>query len=280
MVGYAVCAIPVFSAKSIAAQRGLPEAEVVAELTKNYVRDSRLLINLATSIGQLVLLYKRITALAGYTARVGELLETLAELRKRKVPDRMIKAMENSAETGRKDVPRPGVIVNSPDIKFENVDIVTPDGTVCFFCLLCCYDDNPTSHVIVQTLIRDLSFSITSGQNLLVTGPNGCGKSSMFRVLGELWPLTAGRLSKPGRKDFFYIPQKPYLALGTLRDQVIYPDSLAQMKLKGVTDADLLLLMEQSQLKYLVDREPKGFDAVQDWAEVCDHCYCYWLLTV
>lgn len=75
------------------------------------------------------------------------------------------------------------------------------------------------------------------------------GKSSLFRVIGELWPLHSGILTKPLKEDILFVPQKPYLVLGTLRDQIIYPHEREEMERLGVTDEDL------AQLLAIVDPE-------------------------
>jgi ATP-binding cassette, subfamily D (ALD), member 3 len=130
--------------------------------------------------------------------------------------------------------------------RFDKVPLITPNGDL---------------------LIEELSLEVKSGVNVLVCGPNGCGKSSLFRVLGELWPLFGGTMIKPEKGKLFYIPQKPYMTIGSLRDQVIYPDTLDDMKAKRITDKDLEVLMEKVQLNYLVERE-NGWNSVQDWLDV------------
>lgn len=131
-------------------------------------------------------------------------------------------------------------------IDFSNVPIATPNGDV---------------------LVPSMTFHVESGMNCLITGPNGCGKSSLFRILGDLWPLFDGTLVKPSKENMFYVPQKPYLPIGTLRDQLIYPDSIEIAQSKGFDDAKLLDLLKVVQLEYLVDREG-GWEAIRDWADV------------
>jgi ATP-binding cassette subfamily D (ALD) protein 3 len=65
----------------------------------------------------------------------------------------------------------------------------------------------------------------------------------------------------------FYVPQRPYLALGTLRDQIIYPDTKIMALSKGYEDSKISDLLKKVHLSYLIEREG-GFDSVQDWADV------------
>jgi vitamin B12/bleomycin/antimicrobial peptide transport system ATP-binding/permease protein len=74
-----------------------------------------------------------------------------------------------------------------------------------------------------QPLVAGVGFKADAGNALLITGPTGIGKSTVLRAIAGLWPFGRGRMRLPEGRAFF-VPQKPYLPLGKLRDVLAYPD--------------------------------------------------------
>ncbi|XP_071951923.1 ATP-binding cassette sub-family D member 3-like isoform X2 [Antedon mediterranea] len=221
-----------------------------SEIMETYYRSGYMLFRMAMSIGRLVLAGREAIRLAGFTARVTELITVLKDLNTGRYERTMVSATgkdSDSEEDSEPLVPGSGEVIFKDDvIRFDNVPLVTPNGDV---------------------LVKGMTFEVTRGMNVLVCGPNGCGKSSLFRILGELWPLFGGTMTKPEACKLFYVPQRPYMTLGTLRDQIIYPDTKEDMMRKGVTDQQLAESMEKVQLANILDREG-GWEAIQDWMDV------------
>lgn len=113
-----------------------------------------------------------------------------------------------------------------------------------------------------RTLVEDLSIEIPAGQGLLVMGPSGCGKSSLLRAIAGLWNSGTGKIIRPTSDQILFLPQRPYMVLGTLRDQLLYPNTHLEVK-----DEHLKQVLEQVNLADL-DERFGGFDAEQDWADV------------
>ena len=110
-----------------------------------------------------------------------------------------------------------------------------------------------------NVLVRDLSFSLQASEGLLVVGPSGCGKTSLLRVVSGLWGSPTGAVYSPGQGDLLFIPQKPYMALGSLREQLCYPLDQARF-----SDEQLRAVLDQVMLGKLMQRYP-DLDIKQDW---------------
>ena len=126
-----------------------------------------------------------------------------------------------------------------------------------------------TPTVPPRVLVNDLSWELPHGKSLLLTGHNGAGKSSIFRCLGELWPISTGSISRPGVNDtpfenlhnIFYVPQRPYLSMGTIADQVTYPLAYSP-DLISMDDIDALLdLVQLGDLKKYGDEHFTNLEA-------------------
>lgn len=113
-----------------------------------------------------------------------------------------------------------------------------------------------------RTLIKDLSVELPSRQGMLIVGPSGCGKSSLLRSLAGLWNAGAGAIVRPKLDQMLFLPQRPYMILGTLRDQLLYPNTDAEIE-----DKELKQVLQQVNLKDL-DERFGGFDVEKDWASV------------
>jgi putative ATP-binding cassette transporter len=113
-----------------------------------------------------------------------------------------------------------------------------------------------------RTLVKDLSVELPTGQGLLVMGPSGCGKSSLLRAIAGLWNAGNGTIIRPEPDQILFLPQRPYMVLGTLRNQLLYPHTHVE-----VEDQHLKQALEHVNLADL-DERFGGFDAKQDWADV------------
>uniref|UniRef100_A0A8C8GPQ3 AAA+ ATPase domain-containing protein n=1 Tax=Oncorhynchus tshawytscha TaxID=74940 RepID=A0A8C8GPQ3_ONCTS len=140
-----------------------------AELLEDYYQSGRMLLSMSQALGRIVLAGREMSRLSGFTARITEIMKVLKELNSGKYERTMV-SQQGGRDSESLDritlVPGSGEIINKDKIiKFEHTPLATPNGDI---------------------LIKDLSFEVTSGTNVLVCGPNGCGKSSLFRVLGEV----------------------------------------------------------------------------------------------
>lgn len=125
----------------------------------------------------------------------------------------------------------------SKAVSAENMQVNLPDGRV---------------------LLKDINLSLKPGNNVLIKGVSGSGKSTLLRAIAGIWPFVEGRINLPETKDLMFIPQKPYLPLGTLREALLYPGT------KPLDDDALGALMDLCKIGHLKNQ----LDTEADWSHV------------
>lgn len=217
---------------------------------QQFITNKRLMLSLADAGGRIMYSIKDLSELAGYTSRVYTLISTLHRVH------------ASAYYPPRGTSPDPyslsdilGTLHRGYDgVRLENVPLIAP----------------AVYPLPGELLIPSLSFTITPGAHVLISGPNSAGKSSIARVLGGLWPVYRGLVSRPrstGTDGLMFLPQRPYLASGTLRDQVIYPHSEIDMRDSGRKDHELIRILDDVRLGYLPEREG-GWDVRKEWKDV------------
>uniref|UniRef100_A0A3P9IAT3 ATP-binding cassette, sub-family D (ALD), member 4 n=1 Tax=Oryzias latipes TaxID=8090 RepID=A0A3P9IAT3_ORYLA len=187
-LSYIIIAIPIFSG----IYDGLTPGELSALISKN----AFVCIYLINGFTQLIDLSTTLSDVAGYTHRIEEL---------REVMDDILHKQCDYDPTSGSDFNVHGGPVDTAFV-VEHLSYKSP------------YSD--------QLLVEDLSMKISQGTHLLIVGNTGTGKTSLLRILNRLWEADSGLVQMTtcfGPRGTLFLPQKPYLTDGTLREQVIYP---------------------------------------------------------
>jgi len=116
----------------------------------------------------------------------------------------------------------------APGLALRGVTLALPDG---------------------RMLVEGATTEVAPGQSVVVTGASGLGKSTLFRAIAGIWPFGAGRIELPAAGRALFLPQRPYVPLGTLKRAVCYPDNEATF-----TDAEAGAALEAAELGHLVPR--------------------------
>ncbi|MEM9212778.1 MAG: ABC transporter ATP-binding protein/permease [Cyanobacteria bacterium P01_F01_bin.150] len=138
--------------------------------------------------------------------------------------------------------------IEAPYIALDHLTLYTPDRST--------------------ELITDLSLTVEPGQSLLVQGPSGVGKSSLLRAIAGLWETGSGTIRRPPLDQIVFLPQRPYMALGTLRQQLMYPVTPSALTGDESVDEELLQhILEQVNLPFL-KKQYDGWDSIENWSQI------------
>tara|TARA_Y100001968_G_scaffold333574_1_gene397335 strand:+ start:7219 stop:9219 length:2001 start_codon:yes stop_codon:yes gene_type:complete len=193
----------------------------------NYGEFSQARLNYQLLEGSLFFIIYKIEALARFSASIGRLEGFQSSIKE-------VKKLKSSQFKN--------TVKENETIYIKNVNVETPDKR--------------------KLLVKDLNLSVESGESVLVVGPSGCGKTSLLRVISGLWAIDQGEIFSPQKGDLLFIPQKPYMTLGSLREQLCYP-----LRTSRFSDDHLQAVLKEVQLPNLIERYP-DLDIKQDWERI------------
>jgi vitamin B12/bleomycin/antimicrobial peptide transport system ATP-binding/permease protein len=173
--------------------------------------------------------FERLSAYLAGVQRLGGLCDNLDEFDAEE---------ERAALEGIQEIDDDSLTVN-----LDTLTVRTPDGS--------------------KTLVNDLSFELRRNQSLLIMGASGTGKSSVLRTIAGLWPIGLGSLERPPWRDIMFLPQRPYMIDGNLRDQLLYPYTE-----DALSDDRILAVADKVNLADVLDRVDNDLDRVMDWINV------------
>jgi vitamin B12/bleomycin/antimicrobial peptide transport system ATP-binding/permease protein len=129
-------------------------------------------------------------------------------------------------------------ISNQDEFAFHHVKLDLPDG---------------------RNLQADVNLQLKKGEHTLITGASGCGKSTLFRALSGIWPFAKGEMNVPKEAKTLFLPQKPYLGIGSLRAQLAFPSAES-----AFNDADYERVLNLCGMSAFSSR----LDEHQHWAQI------------
>jgi len=122
-------------------------------------------------------------------------------------------------------------------LNFDNLTLSLPDG---------------------RKLLDNASLSLPPGQPILLTGPSGTGKSTLFRAIAGIWPFGEGHVIRPHGTALF-LPQRPYFPLGSLKRAIAYPALETDYTDETITEA-----LAAVSLEHLIPR----LNETDNWGQI------------